>query len=452
MTISKEKYIIASTLLFIVAFFLRYFSLETNGLWIDEIWSMQTSAKENTVSQIIELCMLDTHPPLFDILLHYCLVLTNDAEFTGRNLALIIGMIGIFASSFYAFKITKSRAASLLTTAILSFNFFHIIYSFEGRFYTLLYLFSLIVIAELFLYFKNNQAKSLIFFSVVMTLFLYTHYYGAILLFVLSAIVFVLFVSKTISRKQFFGYCKAALICFIFFLPWLPQMLAKKEVSSWMSTPSIGNFFNYFYLYTGKNPFEFILLFLPLLLSFKLFNKHKLLFSILIGCILLGFLVPFVISNVSTPMLHYRYTFIYFPAVVLLAAIFWYDTDLINVKVKKIGFSIVVLSIIGNLFFLRKNFYEGNKDPWKEIAIYMKNTAPKIVLTEHSRYLNYYLKNYKLPEAKQTDYINSDITGSFWFLETGYDQRRLMNEGALVASDTIGFDSKFNLYKVQKTK
>lgn len=449
---TKKQYFILSSLLFIAAFILRYFSLETNGLWIDELWSAQTSAKENSVTKIIELCMDDTHPPLFDILLHYCLVITNNGEFTGRYLALIFGILGVLATPWYTFKITQNKTTTLLALAIITFNYFHIIYSFEGRFYSLMYLFSLIIIAELLLFINTRSNKHLVLFSITTILFLYTHYYGGILLFALSSIILLLFLTKQLSLQLFLRYCLAAIICFVCFLPWFPKMLAKKGLSSWMSTPNIGDFFNYFYLYTGKNPFEFALLFIPLLLFYKQLKKDKVLFTVLCGTIFIGFLVPFIVSQISTPMLHHRYTFIYFPAIVILAAHFWSTTTITSGKVKKIGYAIVLLSIVGNLFFLRKSFYEGKKDPWKEIAHLLSEKKATVIVTENQRYLNYYLSKKDSPLAKNNIDINSITAQQFWFVQSAYDQKDIINEGKLRIIEQINFPQYFILYKVEKKK
>lgn len=434
-----------------VAFFLRFYSLSTNGLWIDEIWSMNASSSEHSYSEIIQICSNDTHPPLFDLLLHYFILLTNGAEFSGRYLALFFGMLSIVISYYYAKKISKKTDTALLAMGIVALNYFHVVYSFEGRFYTFIYLLSTISIAELYLYTDRKKGKHLILFGISSLLLVYTHYYGAILLCVLSILMLILLLFKQLSKKEFTAYCVTAAIITISFLPWVPFMLAKNGGDSWMQAPSIGDFFNYYYLYTGKNPLEFVLLFVPLLLFLKFNKDNKKLAVFLYGSILLGFLIPYIVSQFNTPMLHKRYTFIYLPSIYLMAALFWSSIPYKKEKLKRILLGILTLGTLGNLVFLKKDFKADYKDQWKEVSLFLKqsnNTLP--VYAEQNSYLNFYLNLYGMPEAKHTDKISSSAPSTYWVLRTNYDETNSIEQLNLTVIETKDYPKKFHLYKVSR--
>lgn len=431
----------------LIGLLLRTFSLKTNGLWIDELWSMLASASKNSVSQIIEACANDTHPPLFDILLHYVLVLFNDAEYAGRYLALLLGMIGLIASYFYGKQISQNKEVGLLTMAIVSFNHFHILYSIEGRFYTLIYLFSIIIIGEFYLFLKHGKTSSLIKYVLVSILLVYTHYYGGILIASLSIIALALLLLKQIDWKSFWKFCLGSTAILISFLPWLPNMLDKNTGSSWMNEPSIGDFFNYYYLYSGKNPLEFALLLIPLLLLFRILKNDKILLWTLYGNILLGFIIPYIASHIGTPLLHKRYTFIYLPSIYLMTALFWYKVKKVNPKVKKISYAAILAFTFINILLLRKEYKDDQKGQWKEVSTFVESQNPRLaVYAEHSRYFNFYLKD----KAGDLNELRESKPGTFWLLKTNYDQQTPIEEMQLIVLETKTFPKYFEIYKVKK--
>ncbi len=408
---------------------------------------MLASASSNSISQIIETCANDTHPPLFDILLHYVLVLFNDAEYAGRYLALFFGMLGLITSYFYGKKISQNKEIGLLIMAIVSFNHFHIIYSMEGRFYTLIYLFSIIIIGEFYLFLKNKRTLSLIKYTLASVLLVYTHYYGTILIVSLSIIGFILLLLKQIDWKTFWKFSAGCAAILLLFLPWMPNMLNKNTGSSWMSEPSIGDFFNYFYLYSGKNPLEFALLLIPLFLAFRVLKNDKILLWILYGNILLGFTIPFIASHIGTPLLHKRYTFIYLPSIYIMAGLFWYRVNKMKPNTKKISYAVIIAFTFINILFLRKEYKDDQRGQWKEVSEFIENQNIRLnTYAEHSRYLNFYLKD----KAGDLNALKQADSGTFWLLKTNYDQQVPIEEMQLVVLEKKTFQKHFLLYKAKK--
>jgi len=429
---------------------LRIFSFEENGLWIDEIWSMHASKSTRTISEIIALCIADTHPPLFDILLNGVLKLTRDYEYTGRYLGLFFGVIGIAITHYYAFKISKSRRISLIAMALVSFNYFHIIYSFEGRFYSLVYIFSLVSVAELYLFMVNQKLKHLLIYVITNVLFVYTHYYGGILLTALSLIVLILLILKEISIKTFIQFATGCVLIFISFLPWLPYMLDKEGIVSWMNPPKPIEFLIYFALYTGKNPIETAVLFLPLLFTFKLYKTDRKLALLLVGSIVLGFLIPFIVSHAFTPLLHVRYTIIYLPSVLILATLFWDRLEIISENLKKWFAAFVFLSMMTSLLVFSPETKVGYKDDWKGASLLLYQFDAKNIYTEHNLYLNYYLDYHGDKSAGDLkDFSNSDAQ-EFWILSTPYDTERMFEGDNKHIIQENPLLRGFVLYKVQQ--
>ena len=440
-------------IILIIGFGMRLVNL-TDGLWLDEIWSMVMSAPDISVPNIIDACKVDSHPPLFDIILHYFLVVFGDNDINGRFLALFIGLLGILATFYYTLKISNSYFAAFLSFAMISLSYFHIYYSIEGRFYTLLYLFSITIISEFYLFLKDKKLKNLIWFVLASVLLVYTHYYGAILVFALYLILLFLWLIKEVDRKSFFQMAGGGIVIFVSFLPWLPFMFAGQQKESWMLNPGIGDVFDYLYKYSGKNPVEFLFVILALIMSVKLWKTNVKLYAILFGTILLGFFIPFFVSYLTIPMLHYRYTFIYFPAIIIIVSVFWKQTQMLNAKNKIIVFSIVFLSILINFFFISPYTKGEHGEPWREIArdVAKFNYSDKEdIYTEVGFYLDYYLdrnghkKALKLPVPENEN--------AFWYLKSPFDaQNNAVDTLIFEADKTIDYGKEFLLFHYVRTK
>jgi uncharacterized membrane protein len=441
--IDRRAIVIIVILLFL-AIAMRLVNLN-EGLWLDEIWSMVMSSPDKSVMDIINACKSDTHPPFFDLLLHFYLRLFGNDPINGRILSMLIGFMGIFATFYYSLRISKSYFTAIISLGLISLSFFHIYYSEEGRFYTFLYLLSLSVISNIYFYIKNGKRKYLVPFTLLSIILVYTHYYGVILLLAIALVMLFLWIKKEIDLSTFLYFAFSGLIVLLAFSPWLPYMFSGQEKESWMQSPHIYTFFEYLYNYTGKNPVEFLFLLTALLLSFKFWKKNVALYSLLYGTIILGFLIPYIVSLLSLPMLHMRYTFIYFPSIILMTAIFWEQINYFSLRTKRIIFLLTFISILVNFFFINDYIKGTHKEPWKEIAEDMVNEN-KVIYTELGFYLDYYLDQYDQPHAKDISMINEE--DAFYYLKSPYDESALNTEGYKLIEEK-DYGKGFVLYSYQ---
>ncbi|MFT4660246.1 MAG: putative membrane protein [Patiriisocius sp.] len=423
----------------------------TEDLWLDEIWSMLTSGPDRNAMDIINDCKVDTHPPFFDLLLHYTILLFPNFDFAGRLLALILGVVGMISTYYYAKRISVNDKVAFIALVIITFSFFHIRYSGEGRFYTLLYLLSLMVTSHLFLFFKEKKTSHLFLFSLAGIVLTYTHYYGAILLFSLGLTILVMYASKQIESKYFWKFCGASIAILLLFVPWLPYLFDNNTTESWMSKPNVGYFFEYLYNYTGKNPLEFLFILFAFVMSLKMLKKDKVLFGILYGSIVLGFIIPLVVSSMTIPMLHYRYTFIYFPSIVLLTAIFWERTTIFKVKIKGVLYGLVICSMLLNFFFINDITRGVRNESWKDAAIRIsdENVQEDVaVYCEQFFHFNYYLNRF---DQEESQLPQDKLADRFWFLKTSYDKENYSFSGTHHVVETLDYKNKFSLYLYERT-
>lgn len=446
--LDRRALLLFFTLLFF-AITMRLVNL-SDGLWLDEIWSMIMSAPDKSVIDIINACKTDTHPPLFDLILHVFLNLVGDDPINGRILSLIFGFLGIFATFFYTLRIANSYSGAIIAFGLVSLSYFHIYYSAEGRFYTFIYLLSLVVLSHLYLYFTEKKNKHLIIFTVTAILLVYTHYYGIILLLALGIAILFLYIKKLIDTPSFLYTLASGVLVLVAFSPWLPFMFSGQEKESWMQVPHLGNFFEYLYNYTGKNPLEFLFVIVGLLLSIRMWKSNKILYTLLYSSIVLGFLIPFLISYFKLPMLHFRYTIIYFPSIILIVAMSWDESKFVKIRIKQVIYMVVALSILINFFFINDYTKGTHKEPWNEIAAAISkqnHSAQNPVYTELGFYLNYYLKQYDHPDALDINEVQEG--DSFFYLITPYDESGFVTDGyELIESKDYG--KGFVLYRYKE--
>lgn len=391
-----------------------------SGLWLDEIWSMRTSASSRSIAEIVAACMADTHPPLFDLLLNLWMKVFGDTDFSGRLFALWWGVAGLIATWFYTLKLTTSRSTAFLALTLVTFNYFHIYYSNEVRFYGLLYLQALLILAHLYLYLKQQRLIHLLILTGVSALALYTHYYAVFLLAAVGVGMLILIISRKISARQFISVAAAGIVAVLLFVPWMPYMLQGGTSESWMQVPAWYDFINYFYLYTGKNPIEFLFLVLFSIGGFMLYKRLPLLVVLCGSLVVFGFIFPLLASHLVVPMLHERYTMIYLPAIFILAAVGFNELVSLRYSTKWAIVGVVVVSVVVNLTFIHPYFRTENKEPWKAIAGDLATDHRNLpVYSEMEFWLNYYLHQKQIPDAQIPGDYSSD--GAFWYVATPYD-------------------------------
>jgi uncharacterized membrane protein len=128
----KTKYIIYFGLL--VAFILRVFNLNYEGLWNDELLTAVTSHPSFSVLEIIKTMQGDVHPPLHTILSNLWSKLFTHNDTTLRLLNVFFGVWGVYAGYLLA-KVLFNKKVALYAFGFLILNSFLIRYSQEVRSY-----------------------------------------------------------------------------------------------------------------------------------------------------------------------------------------------------------------------------------------------------------------------------------------------------------------------------
>ncbi|WP_116786930.1 glycosyltransferase family 39 protein [Flavobacterium psychrotrophum] len=432
---------------------IRLSQLNPRGLWLDEIWSMIHSAPGISPREVISNAAHDSHPPLFDLLLHYWLTIFGTSEVVAKILPFLFALVSIYVTWLAAYKITGSKVKAYFALGLVSLNFFHLYYSTEVRFYSLMYLLSALTLLQFWNIVNHSALKSYVWFALWGVLLLYTHYYGAILLFVYGIIALTLALMKEISWQNFGRFVIACIVMLLSFSPWLPYMFAKSNSVSWIEIPTVASFFKFMYDYTGKNPVELALYFFALFIGIRCFKTDKKLAVIAYGVVLLTFIVPLIISLTGKSILYNRYLIITLPVLFIFAShVFTERTE----KFPKLNLYLPLLlwvTMAGNILFLNKIFKEG-KEPWKEVAVFYKQQVSQKQLplvSEQNEYIDYYLV--KSGAEKSVPYTVMSGLSEFWYLKhkryTSQNSPDIMGN-IYVIEQTQQFSHDFELLKVKR--
>ena len=233
---------IALVLILILASGLRFYGLEYQGLWNDELASWAMSDKDS-LRQVLRSAYQDNHPPGYHFFLYFVIRFFGDSEISLRFPSAICGVISVFWL-FLLGRRLYSPKEGLLASALLAVLWCPVFYSQMARVYSLLLLLGLMTVyfwvrlleptstdrlrvrrCNAFLYISSAIACS------------YLHYYG--LYFVGLQGVAMLFITSTnIKRLALTMLIYACIV--LAYVPWLREMF--KDLGGtypWFGKPTI---------------------------------------------------------------------------------------------------------------------------------------------------------------------------------------------------------------------
>ena len=194
------------------------------SVWFDEAYSILVA--KQSLSQIIYLAGVDTHPPLYYLVLHVWAGIFGWSEFALRSLSVLAYGASIVVAGALVRKMFSSRAA-ILAGLFLLFAPLLMRYGFEIRMYSLA---SLIGISATYVLVCAQQAKGnaqrwlYVLYGVLVAAGMYTLYYLALLW--LAHVVWLIATERHSLRRLWRrAWVWAYGLSLILFLPWLPSFL-----------------------------------------------------------------------------------------------------------------------------------------------------------------------------------------------------------------------------------
>src|SRR3989344_1539594 len=293
-------------IILVLAFSLRLWGIGSEPYWVDEEFSVTHSSL--TFGEIIANAGIDTHPPLYYIILHFWMNVFGDSEIYTRLLSSIFGILAVFMMYLLG-KLLFNSEVGIISSFILALSTFHIAHSQEARMYPLMVILTLISMyffVKLIKEMKEGKeigkeksevkkegrgafwsaffTNSTIYYTLSSILLLYTHIYGVFI--IIAQNLFIILIA-ILSRSQ-----KGKLITKIIHLKkWSAIQILIFVLSGFMWNKSKGTLRN---------------------ISAKIFSNvesdSNSLWILLVLWLLVPILLPFLISIFGFPLYSPKYT------------------------------------------------------------------------------------------------------------------------------------------------
>jgi mannosyltransferase len=375
---------------------LRIYDLGTESLWLDEATSVVWS-QTSLVSVVQSSGTLHNQPPLYFALLHFWMLLFGTSETAVRSLSAIFGIISIFLIYQVGYRLF-SRRVGLISSFLSAISYFYIYYSQEARAYSLLLLLTLLSFFLFISILKSDIVRRWYFpvYFLCNLCLAYTHPYA---LFVIASQVFYFLLFWNKYRRLRVAFLGVQIATVAFFSPWIPTFLGRVSAISkgfWISEPSSASLADTIatYIGSGWGRLLLILVFSSLcligLFSIKRLNGKWALtrpirslkglswnislepaeeILLLLVWFTFPIVIPFLISQVSTPIYFTKYTIGASPALYLLVA---RGMGVLN---KKALYVVVLLVAALSLPGLRDYYGHEVKEQWREVAAFVEHNS-----------------------------------------------------------------------------
>lgn len=474
MTLIRNNYLLL--LIFLLGLALRIYNLGAESIWYDEAISIAV-AKLGLIDQISwSFLQNDNNPPLYYEFMHFWVWIFGDSEFATRLPSALFGSFSIIAIYMIG-KLVFNKKAGLLAALILATSIFHIKYSQEARAYSLL---AFLTLVSFYYYLKiiSSDRRSYFWgYLISSILMIYSHYYGFLILAAQNIFFFGNYLKTRnlglLSLRKWLTY---QIILGVLYLPGF-VLFVKHTVAIqggfWLAEPSLAGVAGTFIIYSGSTVLCLVLVICSLLSFLSLkpvkgqlakgLNSNELPLSgsnrlyLLLLWLFIPILLPFILSQFSTPVLLYRYTIGASLAFYLLAAIG------ICITGKRAVMIIISLLILALSYVNLEEYYNTvDKYQWRETISYIEDNASSgdyvtvypIFVIEPANYykdrddLHYYPLNDELISI--TDIGNKNL----WLVIADHarTKKRVLEDAMKQKYDLL--DQKkyksLNLYKYQK--
>lgn len=420
------------SLILLLAAGLRLYGLETQSLWNDELSSWRRSQFADLETVMQEGVLTDVHPPLYTLFLYAWQRVAGDGAWQLRLPSAVFGIVTVFATFLLGRRIYTEQEG-LVAAGFTAVLWCPIYYSQEGRPYALL-----LLLAVLTTYFwipaftsPTPSRQDKVWYVITAVFTIYLHYYGLFLV-ILQAATACLLASRssllTLPHSQFtirqslFTILPPYLLIFLSYLPWLPAFIEDLQTdTTWIQPPRVdefGRFLRFFFnqsydlLYLALAFYAFLLLktvyqqfrvssfkFQVSSSKFQISRSPALLLAV---WLLLPFLLVYLKSTLSTPILTHRNLIICLPPAYLLLA-----RAMTQLPIRPFFQSLTACAVAAfflfNLVAEQAYYTQPHKEQFREVVQYMVEREaqfPEAIVVGHAHfieYLDYYFEKQGSP-------------------------------------------------------
>jgi 4-amino-4-deoxy-L-arabinose transferase-like glycosyltransferase len=398
----------AICIILLIAAVLRFYKINFQSLWMDEIYTMNITNPDNSFSDIItEVNTREGFPYLYFLLLKVLYTVFGYSAIVARGLSAAFGVFSVFAVFKLGDKL-YSKKAGLFAALLLTFSEHAIYISQDARPYTI-YLFCVILsYYGLITFLKEVSLRNAIKYGVLAGLLLNFNFFGLVNL-LAQFIVAVLFLFLFDKSERINYIKKSALVAFIavlFFVPNIYKLTTLFGVTApWIPKPTNESFTILLKEFVGNSEMT-LFFFVPLFFYFliTLFKKEEVKmdnsliedkemrsFVILFSWSFVFVLFIMTNSYWSSSLLIPRYFVSMLPVIVLLIGISF--AMIRNSVVRTLFATGLLVFMFFNLIVVRGHYRGVNKTQFREASQLIldnnKNNDP--VYTSLKYWFDYYL-------------------------------------------------------------
>ncbi len=397
-------------LIILIAFLLRFYKLDFQSLWMDEIYTMNISSPNFSLKEFhSEMLLREGFPYLYYILIKISYLFFGYSPYVARSFSAMVGVLGVYAI-YVLGKALNNKKTGLISAFLLAINEYSIYISQDARLYTLYLLITIFSFYKLVNFLRSQTIKNTIWYGVSAGLLISVNFFGFINL--LSQTILVLyFIFKSdfnVRKKIFFKSVLAATIAIVMFLPNYDMLLKLLNYKTfWVPKPTDESFSILFKEFLGNSEMT-LFIFSPLFVYYliilfqeKLNNditntiKSTKTFSFIVyfmWCfVFIFFLMVKSYGEVSLILTRYFTSII--PVIILILA-----TAISFIKNKVIQ-NFLILSIFlftfSNLFVVKKYYNSVNKAQFREASKFLieNHENDEKIYTSQKYWFDYYFIN-----------------------------------------------------------
>lgn len=445
---------------------IRAYNITEPPFWLDELFSMNGSAPNQTIAEVYEYSKGD-QPPVFFFILYQWLKIFGTTELAARGLVGLFGVIGIVAI-YYLGREVKNDRLGFFVAFLTAINHFHISISREVRFYPLVFALSSLSFLFMIRFIKKEKIADLIWYIVFTGLLLNTHYYGLVVLVAQALIfLFVIFVAGKKTRFIALGLLGGAASGMTLY-HWLPIILKDLQTPEFhVAAVDVLFPFRFLWIYF-KDAGALIVCFISLVF----FLKHiwgavksrniSLEYGILFGWIFFGFFIPLLYSWIRMPMLTPKYATITLPALFLIIGIGFLE---VKKHIQPYLIALMLASAILTLSVIKPVDRRKVPEDWDVVAKHFSENVQNqpTIFAQLAYFHNFYFTTFGYEGPLPIDQRFCDFTGlvnraeEIWLLEhdrypdEGFtvEQKQLI-DSLFVKTDSIRFRETKALHFMRK--
>ncbi|MFA4849649.1 MAG: glycosyltransferase family 39 protein [Methanoregula sp.] len=427
-----SRYIQFLIVLTVIGFFLRFYNLGFNSLWLDEA-TTNTYALMSIPDIWKATAGGEFNPPLFYWIEHIMLMVGNN-EVILRFVPALLGVLTI-PLIYFAGKEFMDRNVGIIAAAAFAFSPFLIFYSQEARAYSMMLFFVAFALVFYFKALKTNELKNWALFGILSALAFWSHFYSFVI--IASLILYALFLQIGTFQKNMQNLKMIAVSIVLFIVLCFPLILLAIQLfaSRTSSAPAFGIQGLGIIIETFKQLSGFsdvliiflLLLFMIGIIQAFIIDKNKGIF--LVTLTILTFVISIILSYKMPMVPRYLIFFntVFFIGIAISYKLFY---SLIGNRGVVYGF-IAILIIISAPMLV--NYYSGySKEDWRGFSGQIQQmTKPGDIVVVVPGYisqpLNYYYANasdqtfeFGANTGKQLEAINTGKgNNSAYFVVTG---------------------------------